>query len=246
MKIALYHEIPDARYWRDGLWAAIELLKREHEIVEFGEGDMTLVETGTFGSQMDVVRKLPGKKIWFHAGGPPADYGFDYVVVLADQIQRWFAESGIRSTVINGTNTGLFKPVNCEKKYDVIFPAAFARWKRHHLLLDWVKDAGIDPKKVLVIGHKQHVETECYEMCEAAGFEVRDKVFPEELALLYNQAKECWIPSETVGGSEKTLLEAKACGLKVRVAPDNERLVEMNQQPVRSHHYYAERIKDLL
>lgn len=247
-KIALYHEIPDERYWKDGLWAAIEILKRDYEIVPFAdEADVLLIETGSYGKQLQKISgKKFGKKIWFHAGGPPRNLPFDHTVVLAPEIQRAFAAYDIATHVINGTNTDIFKPMKLEKSYDVIFPAAFAMWKRHHMLIKWVREAAIKPERVLVVGHKQKVETECYEICEKEGFVVLDRVLPESLALLYNQSKACWIPSETMGGSEKTLLEARACEIPVRVADDNLRLQELLEAPLFGHHVYAEKIKNLI
>lgn len=245
MKIGLWHCIPDTKYWRDGLWAAIQLLKEKYEIVEFEHGDIDLVECSSENELLTRVKGFGGKIIWFHAGGYPKNNNVDYTVVLADQLKRGFEKIGVKAITINGTNTALFRPLGLEKKWDVIFPAAYAVWKRHSLLIDWVR-AENKPLKVLVVGHKQKVETECYEICEKEGFDVLDQVTPEELAVLYNQSKQCWIPTEVIGGSEKTVLEALACGLKVRVAEDNERLQEILIQPCYSHYYYAQKIESLI
>lgn len=247
MTIGYWHNIKDETYWKDGLWAALEILKKKYDIRFFEDCEINIIESGSEGEYMDAFKSLSGKKIWLHAGGHPKNFGFEAVVVLADQIKREFEKIGVHPFVIGGTNTDLFKPMNLVKKWDVVFPAAFATWKRHWLLVQWIQERQHEKKwNVLAVGHKQSVEIECYKICEEAGFEVSDQVTPEELAVLYNESRECWIPTETIGGSEKTLWEARSCGLSVRVAPDNPRLVELLSQPVRSHYYYALQLDSLI
>jgi glycosyltransferase involved in cell wall biosynthesis len=243
MRVAFYHDIEDPAYWKDGLWAALEVLKADFDFT-LENPDVILLWTGSQGRHINTVRSLPQPKIWLFAGGVPDVLGMNTTVVEDEYARRQFSKLGVEARIAFGTNTSLFKPRNIPKKYDVIFPGAFARWKRHELLIEWAREAGT--QNVLVVGHKQDVETECYEACEQAGFSVHNSVLPEELATLYNESHECWIPSETIGGSQRTLLEARACGLPVRVAPDNPRLTEMLTQPVPSHYEYAHRLRAII
>lgn len=229
--IGFWHDYRDDReYWRDGLWAALQTL--DYDTQEFTDCDVNIVWTGSMGEHLN--RSYDGKVVWLYAGGPFEPQDVDVTVVEDRYSKRQFKKNGVDATIAFGTNTDLFYPRDLEIKWDVIFPAAFANWKRHRLLVEWV-----DNEDVLVVGKKQSHEKHCYEVCEEAGFEVRERVTPETLAELYNQAEACWIPSETMGGSQRTLLEARASGLDVRVAEDNPRLQEMMSHPVPSHHKYA-------
>jgi len=239
-QIGFWHDYSEDReYWRDGLWAAMHILQENHTIQEFTDCPINIVWTGSLGEHID--RSYDGKVILLYAGGPFAPQDVDATVVEDRYSKRQFADNGVEAEIAFGTNTDLFYPRDLEKKWDVIFPAAFANWKRHEKLVEWVDD-----EDVLVVGKKQDHEKHCYRVCEEAGFDVQERTKPQKLAKLYNQADACWIPSETMGGSQRTLLEARACGLDVRVADDNPRLQEMMEYPVPDHHEYAEKLENII
>lgn len=244
LKIGFWHDIEDFKYWKDGLWAALRILRDDFDFVLNESGDINLIWTGSYGKHI-AKPTAKGKSIWLYAGGSFIQRDADITVVEDVYSYEQFKKIGVETSIAFGTNTDLFKPMELEKKWDVILPGAFAAWKRHDRLVEWVKESKI-PLRVLVVGHKQRVETECYKICEDAGFDVMDQVTPKELAKLYNQSKSCWIPADVLGGCQRTLYEAMACGIPTRVNTRNERLLQMQLFGHRSHHYYANKLRDII
>jgi hypothetical protein len=71
------------------------------------------------------------------------------------------------------------------------------------------------------------------------GVEVRGEVSDHELAVLINRAKEVHIPSTVLGGGERAVLEARACGVPVKIEEDNVKLKELLEGPIWSEKQYA-------
>ena len=64
-------------------------------------------------------------------------------------------------------------------------------------------------------------------------------VEPKKLMCLYNLASTVYIPADVMGGGERAVLEARACGRHVEVSEDNPKLQELLTCPIWDHHYYA-------
>jgi glycosyltransferase involved in cell wall biosynthesis len=66
----------------------------------------------------------------------------------------------------------------------------------------------------------------------------------KELADVYRRAKMLFIPSTFLGGGERAVMEAKACGVpQIIVSPFNPKLLTMLNGPIYSHVYYGEQIR---
>jgi hypothetical protein len=73
----------------------------------------------------------------------------------------------------------------------------------------------------------------------AAGVEVRGQVAYAELPRLLSSSRVVFIPDDDQGGGERLVLEARAAGAHVELAPDNNKLQELLSSPLYDHHYYA-------
>ena len=72
------------------------------------------------------------------------------------------------------------------------------------------------------------------------GVEVREFVPPDALPALLASARALLVPDAVwLGGGERAVLEARACGLAVEVAADNPRLASLAAGPVWNILYYA-------
>lgn len=128
-----------------------------------------------------------------------------------------------------GVDTTEFHPVQPphNRTWDVMFVGAFLPYKRPWLLLehpgrrklaigriDMLPDlpAFVEQAATIV----QHLQT--------AGVTVRPPVPFHELNALYNAAHTVLVPATVDGGGERAVLEARAAGALVQVAPDNPKL----------------------
>lgn len=229
MKISFVYKV-DELYWNDGLKKAIDVISERHDVKRHnGEytnyfADWVLVWGSLTSWQSQLAVQLPYKKAICIGGLPlnhPDIHKYDVVFVETEWHRKELKKIGINSTVAFGTNNDLFFNRNLERPIDRIYPAAFAKWKRHELFL---QKEGLK----LAVGEMQRVETECYEMCQADPMCITlPMVTPEVLSHLYNQSKTVSITSDTWGGGERAILEGLACGCKIEIEPDNEKLLTL-------------------
>lgn len=270
MNITFVYDAPD-EYWNDGLKKAIDIMGTQWNIRKqngFFKPIMTdfVLVWGAFGSkQQERVMESPFKKGICIAGGPlnhPDIHKFDVVFVETKWQQNELRKIGVDAKLAFGTNTDLFKPIPEQPKlFTAIYPAAFALWKRHNLFADRYCMNGEDSstkgllfKPSIALGYMQanEWERETYDYCMSKGIVVLPQVKPEVLAYLYNACDIVYIPSTIVGGGERAVLEALACGIDVEVEDDNPKLVQLlkdMKHKLLTHHDYAkslmEGIKDV-
>jgi hypothetical protein len=75
------------------------------------------------------------------------------------------------------------------------------------------------------------------------GVMVATEAAPETLLKYYNNSINVYLPALTIGGGERSLLEARACGCNVEVELDNPKLQELLTCPIWDHRYYADQLK---
>lgn len=232
--------------WQDGLAAALqELMNRGHrvDVITCGQGktiDHPYFDIRYWPRPAEVVRSLrpdvilcwadmtrpniePLSKlgipmaICFAGGEPITDKTpiFQHIFVESQVYKNRLEEAGYDNVSIAfGTNTELFKPLPGQPKlYDTIFPATFALWKRHRLYAPAV--AGL---RALACGYMyENHEQECWQDCLKNGVTILPHVSAETLRYLYATSKVCVIPSESAGGSQRTVLEAMAMNIPLVV-----------------------------
>jgi acetyltransferase-like isoleucine patch superfamily enzyme len=132
----------------------------------------------------------------------------------------------------------MYIDTSAEKVYDTISVGALQPYKRYEKVL--TKENG----KILVVGDyaisdKSYIDS----LPINENITIKDYVNYKELKDLYNSAKSAHIACIVNGGGERAVLEARACGLKVKIENDNPKLLELQNGPVLSHHYYANQLE---
>ena len=61
----------------------------------------------------------------------------------------------------------------------------------------------------------------------------------DKLAKYYNQSKLYYVPCTIHGGGERSILEARSCGITIKVEDDNPKLKELTKSELYSSKYYA-------
>lgn len=244
------HQYP--HLWKDGLWAALQLLEKDFEITYYNLHESStaypedydfVLGWGAFGSSVDakLVSWLGKAKTGLCIGGNaiPPHSQFD---VLFYETKWYRPQIDFHPNIVHafGVNTDIYKPQNLEKVWDYITVGSFSLWKRQEKLLE-------KQGQRLAIGEFQ--KGNVYESGNIVldlltdRVMISDMVEPEVLSKYYNQSKKCFIPAEINGGGERAVLEARACGIPVAVLEDNPKLQELVTSPIYDHHYYAEQLK---
>lgn len=250
------HEYP--HLWRDGLWAALQILEDNFSItyrnirypgVEFDnydDYDFSL-GWGGFNSPVDqiLMSVITKAKKGLCIGGNAFPYhpGYDVLFHETSWVKDFLKLEGNCMKAF-GVNTDIYFNAGGDKElkktFDVISVGAFASWKRHFLLRG---KKGIR----LAIGQIQRDNPEeslgiinglLYD-----GVMVSDMVPPDDLADLYRSSVLCYIPAEIMGGGERAILEARACGIAVECENDNPKLKELCSGPIPSEYDYAKALK---
>lgn len=252
---------------KDGLWAALNLLEKDFEIFKLNLKDPHIdrdlatwpdfvLGWGGFNSAVDdYISKFDTRghiKKGLCIGGNAfkidsnRNLNYDVLFYETEWVRHYLELDLHHNNLIHafGVNTHIYYDMNkmpLIKAWDYITVGAFAYWKRQSLL---VQKEGTK----LAIGQIQR--NNLNESIDIIGnlilghCAVSDMVSPERLALIYNSAKTCYIPADLMGGGERAVLEARACGLSVEVEDDNPKLKELLTSPVWDEKYYAKQLKE--
>ncbi len=265
-RVLFVYDIPDERYWKDGLWAAIKLLENDFSIVYLNLGLVAKPEWkvpsprsfdfvlgwGGFNSSVDnTVQEI--YKTCEHKGLCLAGYGFppseefryDVIFYETDWSRQWLLQhSSYRPEQLVhafGVNTNLFfgDPEQVPI-WDYITVGAFSAWKRQTKLLE-------KPGYKLAVGQIQinniHESMSIVADLLLGGVAVSDQVLPEKLGDIYRASEVVYIPAHVTGGGERAVLEARSCGIPVGVEDDNSKLKELLTCPIWTEKYYMDQIK---
>lgn len=277
-KILFIFEHEDEANWKDGLWAALELLKQDFDIykhnLKTSKGELPLppdqvdfiLGWGAFGSPADkeiqsraaVQRdhyKKPYKTGLCIAGNAMHPDGINNYDVLFYETEWYKPQIEVHPRAIHafGINSDIFHYVGeivnehsrltqSEDGYlwDYLTVGAFANWKRQDKIC-------FKQGTKMAVGQIQkgnmRESIEIVGQLILGGCGVSDMVPPERLANFYRSARNVYIPADINGGGERSVLEARACGINVEIEPDNAKLAELITSPVWDHYYYAEQIK---
>lgn len=242
MKIVFAWEGITGRYgfWRDGLWAALKLIEKEHEVV-YQEPSVDIPEDADvilyweapctsqnpdFKSNYLKIQFNDKPKILLFAGGPIEKRwceGFDMLLVESKINEEECETLGIPWQRAFGINTDIFYPQNLEEKYDAIHHGTCAGWKRQQILGESLGD------RAIVVGRYQKSDPYPFQRCRDLGVTVLDEQSPEEVAKLINQSKCLLQTSSFWGGGQRATLEAMACNIPVicmEDSPKNREYVE--------------------
>lgn len=241
----------------DGLWLALDVLEQDFEITRWNATQATLPDTnvdfilgwGAFGSEVDkflqrsVLKK--GKKGLCVAGNATPVDGFMHYNVLfyeTDWIDYNYLPGHPNKIKAFGINTDIWsKPtIATPIVWDYIGVGAFASWKR------WEKMTEKKGTKLVCGEYQDDNEEESLGIIRNLvrnGVMVSPQVSPFDLVNFYSYARTLFAPADIYGGCERSVLEARACGLNVEIADDNPKLKELLTCDIPSHLEYAEILK---
>lgn len=245
MKIAFVWQGFDGRYgaWRDGLWAAMKIVEKHHEVRYF---DFPLATNGIHEYNPDMVlyweapctyagkdrmnywevQALPYKKALLFAGGnlkPEWLEGFDLFFVESKINEEEFTALGKPWKRAFGVNTQIFKPEKQPKVFDGVFQATCASWKR-----PWIGSEALG-NKYMVMGRYQETDPIGFQRVRESGGLVLPEQTAEGVNSLINASHTVVNTSDFWGGGQRSTLEAMAAGIPVVVmedSPKNREFVE--------------------
>lgn len=240
----------------DGLHAALNALEKSFKIkrvniaheFEFDKDCDFVLGHGAFGSRVDILLQSHDGKKGLCIGGNVNRYsGQKYDVMFYET--KWSRDyldlkySDALLVHAFGFNGNIyFNDIEQQvRDVDYLGVGAFAKWKRWEKFLD---------KKGFrrVIGEFQKnnptESQEIWDMLEADGVICKDVMCAARLAIEYNRAKTVYIPADINGGGERAILEARACGCKVEIEPDNPKLLEVINMPLWTDLDYAKKLKE--
>ncbi len=174
-----------------------------------------------------VLKKLVGRGVpmaLMFSGGiglgePPK---IDMFFVESEVYKTWFEMRGLPVMTAFGCNNRIFKPMKQPKIFDAIFPATFAGWKRHHLFAKATQGM-----KALACGYMYNDhETECWGLPQELGVAITPHLSNEAVNSFINMSHVVVVTSDSSGGSQRTVLEAMACGVPVIAMEDSDKTSE--------------------
>lgn len=124
--------------------------------------------------------------------------------------------------------------------YNFVSAGSLSNWKRHEKLCH---RGGYR----LCVGQIQ--EDNLAESMEIAthllknGVAVSDMVNPWELATIFNLTETVYVPANILGGGERVLWEARACGAHVEIEKDNPKLKSLLDEEVLDEYHYYQALK---
>lgn len=204
--------------WRDGLRGAIEHIGKTHDVdIYLGEDCMTLDKgydvllfwTDTTDPIIEHHRSYPAKKGLFLTTDPHNTdniRSFDAVFCESTPIYEAVRRAGIHAVKAFGTDTDFYTPDDAvEKDIEYFYPATFSPWK----LQGDIAHLG---DKLWCVGTVQPDGQAHHDECIKNGVHVAVGYFKAEyIRDLYHRTQKMTIPA--VHGSERTVLEAMACGI---------------------------------
>lgn len=219
--------------WRDGLRAALEILEKDNQVHWFvgkelpdDNYDAILFWDDSNSDFFNYLDRYHGKKGIFLTTDPQNFdnlHKLDVVYCESEPVYEAVRSQGIHAVKAFGTDTDFFKPDDTvEKDIEYFYPATFSPWKLQrniaHLGNSLLCVGTVQPDGVLDLAE-----------CHKNGVKVKEGYFPvEKIRDYYQRAKNVIIPA--IHGSERTALEAMACGI----------VPSINTLNIKTNSYYSE------
>jgi hypothetical protein len=266
-KLLFVYEHSNPTFWLDGLNSAIHCLEQDFEVTWFNlltgnpddvvKADFVL-GWGGFNSKVDkFIQEL---QKWSNAPDhdvpkfglciagnafPYSGQKYDVLFYETNWVRDFLNLTSIDAKIVKafGINTDIFNEVDFMTPlvFDYIGVGAFAKWKR------WEKMKDKKGIRLVVGEYQKDNDSESGDITRDLirnGVIVSGMVHPLDLANFYHWSKTLYMPADIYGGGERTVLEARACGLRVEVEDDNPKLQELLMCKIPSHLEYAYRLKE--
>lgn len=246
VKLAFICDMPKEHFpfWEDGLRAALSYLAEKYQwtVNIFNIPSMERVSVpDTFdfylfwGSlpQKQHSRRLFKKQGLCFGGGTtehPHAANFDVIFAESSVDIESFRNQGFNAKKAFGTNTQIMRPIHDQPKmFDAIYPAAFAAWKHQEVFAAVCKQYGW---KGLAFGYMQPDnpgETIMLtQACLSNNVAVMSWVPYRATSFLINASNRVLITADGSGGSQRAMLEAKACNVPALLLGDSPKLRELD------------------
>ena len=257
-RLLFVYDLENDSLWSDGLQAALKLLESSFKIDYLNlqnsnhslNGYDFVLGWGAFGSRVDnTLKNYLGKKgLCLGGNATPVPY-IDYDIIFYETkwvknnyLNRAEHKKTTRFVHAFGTNTQIYKPLNLSPVIDYLTIGAFALWKNQRMIL---KKNGIK----MAIGQIQRGNlSESLDIIGdlmLGGCIISDMIPPKKLAKFYNLSRIVYLPCDIIGGGERAVLEAKACGIPVEV--ENDKLKEIKDSPILwDEKYYKSQLKNAI
>jgi len=210
--------------YRDGLRAAMEIIGKEHQVDWYldkdrpeDDYDAIIFWDDSNSEFFNYLDQYHGKKALCMTTNPQNFDNLrklDVVYCESEPVYDEVRRQAIRAIKAFGTDTDFFKPdPKAQKIYEYFYPATFSPWKRQSTI------ASLGDKLLCVGTVQPDGQSELAE-CLRNGVRVEEGYFPvKQILNYYQQSENVTIPA--IHGSERTVLEAMACGIKPLVNPEN-------------------------
>jgi hypothetical protein len=203
--------------WRDGLRAATEELRKEHQVDWFLDKKVPPTDDYDFillwsDSNCPFIYELwkydcPKGLLYGSTFEPNWDNFTKFEVIFTEspRITGIVKSNGFHTIQAFGTDTDFYKPYKGDKDIEYFYPATFSPWKRQ-------SDIAYLGDKLWCVGYMQPDGGNEYNACLKTGVHlIPDNLPADEILRLYDRSKSVIIPAYY--GSERTVLESMACGL---------------------------------
>lgn len=261
MKLLFIYEYPHEEFLLDGLHSAIEILEKDFKIEKMNlakegrggtlKGYDFILGHGAFGSGVDLYLQDDFQKDNIPrglciAGNATEVKGADRYQILfyeTDWVNDNYLPSHPNKVKAFGINTQIFHEVDIPMPivWDYIGVGALANWKRWEYML---KKSG---SRLVVGEYQEDNEQESLEIVKKLlknSVMVSPMVHPFDLSNFYHWSRTLYIAADIIGGGERSVLEAKSCGLEVMCEEDNPKLQELiDLKKVPDHIEYAKILK---
>ena len=213
-------------FWRDGLRAALEEIEKEHTVDWFfdekipeDDYDFILLWGDSNCPAIEKIESYKARKGIILTTDPHNIANLkslDVIYCESEPIYEAVRQHGLRAIKAFGTDTDFYCPdYKIQKDIVAFYPATFSPWKRQSEIANM-------GDKLLCVGTIQPDGQDEYQACVDAGVRLEVGYFPaEKIRDYYRRSQQVYIPA--IHGSERTCLEAMACGITPIVNPNNKR-----------------------
>ena len=237
--------------WTDGFTSAINILKSKYKIdminssnnnkINFNNYDIIFFKESFNGNMYKkyknkIKNKIKGLFI-SSSNKIPTDNDLKLYHILFYETYWYYNYANLLRHKYSyhafGVDTNIMKQKECVKKYDVIFVGNIISYKRP---LNILKESG----NKICLGFK--TDNSLVSELTKNNVVVKDFIQYNDLANYYNSSKLCYVPCTIHGGGERSVLEARACGVPVKIEDDNLKLKELLESQIYSSVYYSNQI----
>lgn len=243
--------------WHDGFTAALDILKSKYNITlinlsekeplaeELDGYDFLLVKSNWNKIVDNYIRKeikkinIPSGLMISGTGHPPSIREMMFYDVLWYETPIYKSRISKHPNIFHGfgIDTNVMYPEKCTKIYDWLTIGGLWQYKRLELFV-------LNEGKKLIIGDKNTTSAKkVMETLNMKDVEIIDFVTYNELRGYINKSKNVHISANINGGGERAVLEARACGVPVKIEKDNPKLAELLDTEIWSHKYYADQLQ---